>query len=82
MQKKTLVAALFCLTVIFMIGMLAIDTGASSQIIEACSNNKIKMFTASLFISSMEPRITYHSGVLIVIACWLILVFILVEMIM
>jgi hypothetical protein len=40
------------------------------------------MFTASLFISSIEPRITYHSGVLIVIACWLILVFILVEMIM
>jgi hypothetical protein len=81
MEKKTLVAALFSLTVIFMIGMLAMDIGATAQIIEACSNNQMKLTAASLFISSIEPRITYHTGVLTVIACWLILVFILVEMI-
>jgi hypothetical protein len=81
MEKKTLVVALFCLTVIFMIGMLAMDIGATAQIIEACSNNQMKLTAASLFISSIEPRITYHAGVLIIIACWLILVFILVEMI-
>jgi hypothetical protein len=81
MDKKTLVVALFCLTVIFMIGMLAMDIGASSQIIEACSNNKIKMFTASLFINSIEPRITYHVGVLTVIACWIVLISILVSVI-
>jgi hypothetical protein len=82
MDKKTLVVALFCLTVIFMIGMLAMDIGATAQIIEACSNNQMKLTAASLFISSIEPRITYHVGVLTVILCWLILVFILISVIM
>jgi hypothetical protein len=82
MDKKTLVVALFCLTIIFMIGMLAMDTGATAQIIEACSNNQMKLTAASLFISSIEPRIIYHVGVLTVILCWLILIFILISVIM
>ena len=81
MDKKTLIVALFCLTVIFMIGMLAMDIGATAQIIEACSNNQMKLTAASLFISSIEPRITYHVGVLTVILCWLVLISILVKMI-
>jgi hypothetical protein len=76
-MDKKLIIALFCLTVIFMTGMLAIDVGATAQAIEACSR-EIRLVAASLILGNLEPRIVYHAGVLTVILCWITLIAVMV----
>ena len=69
-MKKSLFMAMICLTVIFMVGMLAMDIGVTGQIMEA-GNGEVR--ASSLLLKDVEPRIVYHAGVVVVIMCWLIL---------
>lgn len=62
--------SLICLTVVFMVGMMCIDWGASAKINEACGT---KIVFEGLVFKNVEGRVLYHAGVLVVILCWLVL---------
>lgn len=70
-NRKKEIKLLFsiCLTVIFMVGVHCIDLGASMKFLELVG---IEGHAESLFFSNIEPRILYHTGIILIIACFLV----------
>ena len=65
MLKKTKIFIVFGLVVLFSLGLLLIDYGATFK------DSRIVM--QSLLFEEISPRITYHTGIIIIIAVFLIL---------
>lgn len=69
-MKKEKFIWLVCLTMVFMVGLQAMDMGASLKIIETSG---VKTQAEGLFFTNVEPRVLYHAGLLVVVLSWLIL---------
>lgn len=82
MNKKRAILIVVCLTIIFMVALLAIDTSVTAANVENVLNffgvvNGLKI--QSLFFENLEPRTVYHTGVMIAIASWICFVIVFLE---
>lgn len=62
------IVSIYCMVAMFMLGILLIDTSISAKNLE-----HLGVVIQSLIFSSIEPRITYHLGLLLCFASFLII---------
>lgn len=61
---------IFCIVILFSIGIMLIDYGASLKCFFECKG--LEFYLQSLVFERIEPRIAYHLGLLLVISTFLI----------
>lgn len=61
-----------CIGFIFSLGIMLIDYGSSLKCVEECGYGK--MILQSLIFYHIEPRVSYHLGLLLVVGCFLTMI--------
>ncbi|MEM0265573.1 MAG: hypothetical protein QXP13_06275 [Candidatus Methanomethylicia archaeon] len=74
-RKNAIFFYILCLTIIFFLGMMLIDYGASLR----CIQYLYDAYLETLVFQRVEPRIAYHLGVLIVFTTFMTIIALLIS---